>query len=285
MSLGIQHSTYPLPRQAWPRTLAALKLAVAMLLPDGSASAQARKDYAQTPTPKAVARRMLEIGGAGPNDLVADLGSGDGRIPILAAQVFGARAIGVELDQALHAAALANVQRTGTSERVTLIHGDLFETRLADVTLLTLYLPPSLTLRLRRRILSEMQPGARVVSHEFGMGAWLPDRKQVAEGRTILLWVVPARVDGRWRLEADGEIIDLHLRQTFQDVAGTAMVKGQSMPLLRASLNGKHFQFSIAPPGSADRHFRARVEQGTMAVVEGHAHEPGVVSGWRAVRH
>jgi SAM-dependent methyltransferase len=145
MSLGIQHSTYPLPRQAWPRTLAALKLAVAMLLPDGSASAQARKDYAQTPTPKAVARRMLEIGGAGPNDLVADLGSGDGRIPILAAQVFGARAIGVELDQALHAAALANVQRTGTSERVTLIHGDLFETRLADVTLLTLYLPPSLT--------------------------------------------------------------------------------------------------------------------------------------------
>jgi SAM-dependent methyltransferase len=280
MSIVVQPTTRP-SRPAWIRATAALKLAVAMLLPDG-AVAQARKDYAQTPTPKTVARRMLEIGGAGPNDIVADLGSGDGRIPILAAQVFGARAIGVELDKALHAEALANARRAGVGTRVTLINGDLFETSLAEVTLLTLYLPPSLTLRLRRRILAQMQPGARVVSHEFGMGAWLPDRKEVVEGRVILMWVVPARVDGPWRLEAGGDIIDLDLRQTFQEISGAAHAKGRSAPVEAASLKGTAIRFSLALPGSAKRYFHGRVEAGTMTAAEGP--EAGAVSGWRASR-
>ncbi len=266
------------------RTIAALKLAVAMLLPEGGASAQARKDYAQTPTPKAVARRMLEIGGAGPHDVVADLGSGDGRIPILAAQEFGAQAIGVELDKALHAAALANAQRAGVGSRVTLINGDLFEADLADVTLLTIYLPQSLTLQLRPRILNDMRPGTRIVSHEFGMGAWLPDRAESVEGRTIKAWVVPARVNGPWRLETAGETMDLDFHQSFQEVSGTVLLNGLRTPLLGAHLRGTMIRFSIAPPGSAARHFQGVVGSDAMTAADSSAEAPGAVAGWRAVR-
>jgi hypothetical protein len=266
------------------RTLAAFKIAAAMLLPEGGASAQARKDYAQTPTPKAVARRMLEIGGAGPHDVVADLGSGDGRIPILAAQEFGARAIGVELDRELHTTALEHARRTGVSARVTLINGDLFETSLADVTLLTIYLPQSLTLQLRRRILSDMRPGTRVVSHAFNMGAWLPDRRETVEGHAIMLWVVPARVDGPWRLETAGEIIDLDFRQTFQEVSGTARLNGLRTPLLEAHLRGTMIRFSIVPPGSSARHFQGVVDTGAMTAADNGTEEPSAVAGWHALR-
>jgi SAM-dependent methyltransferase len=266
------------------RTLAALKLAATMLLSEGSASAQARKDYAQTPTPKAVARRMLEIGGAGPQDVVADLGSGDGRIPILAAQEFGARAIGVELDRELHTTALENAHRAGIGARVTLLNGDLFETDLTDVTLLTIYLPQSLTLQLRRRILNDMRPGTRVVSHAFNLGAWLPDRRETVEGHAIMLWVVPARVDGSWRLETAGESIDLDFRQTFQEVSGTARLNGLRIPLLGAHLRGTMIRFSIVPPGSAARHFQGVVGTDAMTAAESVAKDPGAVSGWRAVR-
>ncbi len=281
MSVGLQLSPHHLPaRASWPRALAALKLAVAMLVPEGSVSAQSRKDYAQTPTPKVVAQRMLEIAGAGPNDLVADLGSGDGRIPILAAQAFGARALGVELDKELHEQAVANLQRAGVGSRVTLRQGDLFETGLADVTLLTLYLPQSLTLRLRRRILSDMQPGSRVVSHAFGMGAWLPDQEETIEGHTLLLWIVPARVDGRWRVEADGNTFAIDLRQTFQEIEGAAGIAGTPVPLRDAQLRGREISFAFQEPSGTLRVFRGRIEGGTMTGLP----QAGGPSSWRATR-
>jgi hypothetical protein len=265
---------------AWTRGLAALKFAVAMMMPEGSASAQAREDYVLTPTPKAVVRRMLEIGGAAPGELVADLGSGDGRIPIMAAKDFGARGLGVEIDKALHAKAQADAKAAGVVERLHLLNRDLFETDLSQVTLLTLYLPQSFNLRLRHRVLAQMRPGSRVVSHEFGLGAWLPDHKETVEGRTILLWVVPARVEGRRNVETDGDAFSIVIRQTFQEIEGTAEIAGQSVPLREPHLRGGEIAFSIQASTRPPHAFRGRVEGGKITGLP----PPGGVSGWRAVR-
>lgn len=290
MSVDLQLSTYqltkPPARSGWTHTIAVVKLAVAMMLPEGGAAAQARKDFAQTPTPKAVARRMLEIGGAGPGETVADLGSGDGRIPILAAEVFGARGIGVELDKVLHERAAANVKAAGVAERVTLLNGDLFDTDLSKATVVTVYLLPSLMMRLRPRILDQMRAGARVVSHEFGMGAWRPDRTEVFEGRTLHLWVVPARVAGRWKLTSPHGAFTLDIAQTFQEITGKADAASSMLPLLDTNLWGDEIGFSIALPAVGLRRFRGRVDGETisaLAINEPMA-SPELVPQWHATR-
>ncbi len=284
MASTLIQPTWLLP---WARSLAALNLAVAMMLPEGGASAQARKDFAQTPTPSAVARRMLEIGGAGPNETVVDLGSGDGRIPIMAARDFGARSIGVEIDTALHRKAVANAATAAVTERATFHNGDLFEFDFSRATVVTAYLLPSLMLRLRPRILAQMSPGARIVSHEFAMGAWRPDRTEVFEGRTLHLWVVPAQVAGRWRLATPHGDFTIDIAQTFQEITGSVDAAGTVLPLLDASLWGREIGFSIALSGLGLRRFRGRVDGITMmalAIDEGAISPPEIVSKWQAMR-
>jgi hypothetical protein len=270
----------------WTHRLAALTLAVAVLLPQG-ASAEPHRNFAQIPTPQTVARRMLEIAGAGPGETVTDLGSGDGRIPVLAAQLFGARAIGVELDRDLHRKALANSEAAGVGERVNLINGDLFETDLSQATVVTAYLLPSLMMRLRPRILDRMRPGARVVSHEHGMGAWRPDRTEVFEGRTLHLWVVPARLAGYWRLETPNETFTLDISQNFQEITGSARSAGSVLPLLDTSVWGSEVSFSVIFPGLGLRRFRGHVNGATMLSIppsgSGRAN-PELVPHWRAER-
>jgi len=168
-----------------------------------------------TPTPEPVVRRMLELGGAGPDELVADLGSGDGRIPIAAARDFGARGFGVEIDKRLLAVARGNAEAADVADRVVFRDQDLFETDLSHVTVLTLYLLPSMNMRLRSRILLQMRPGARVVTHEYGLGGWLPDHRETVQGSTIFLWVVPAAVEGTWRVETGEGAFLIHIKQTY----------------------------------------------------------------------
>lgn len=271
----------------WTYGLAALHVALVILVPHGGASAEARRDFAQTPTPKSVARRMLEIGEAGPGETVADLGSGDGRIPILAAQVFGARAVGVELDKDLHREALANARSADVGERVRLIHGDLFEVDLSQATVVTAYLLPSLMMRLRPRIIDQMLPGARVVSHEFGMGAWRPDRTEVYEGRTLHLWVVPAHVAGRWRLVTPHGAFTLEIAQAFQEITGSVSSAASVLPLLDTSLWGREIGFSIVLPELGLRRFRGRTDGFTISAItldEAAAANPELVPQWHAER-
>jgi hypothetical protein len=271
----------------WARSLTALKFAVAMMLPEGGALAQERKDFAQTPTPKAVARRMLEIGGAGPGETVVDLGSGDGRIPILAAQAFGAHGIGIELDRELHRKAVINAEAAAVTERVTFHNGDLFEFDFSQATVVTAYLLPSLMLRLRPRILEQMNPGARIVSHEFGMGAWRPDRTEVFEGRTLHFWVLPARAAGHWQISTPHADFVLRIAQTFQEITGSVEAAGMALPLLDASLWGGEIGFSVALPGLGLRRFRGRVDGDKMTALpidEDAISPPEIVQRWQAVR-
>jgi cyclopropane fatty-acyl-phospholipid synthase-like methyltransferase len=152
--------------------------------------------YVQTPTD--VVTEMLRLATVGPNDVVYDLGSGDGRFVIAAARDFGARGVGIEIDPSLVALSTEAARRAGVGDRVTFRSDDFFEADLADATVVTLYLSRSINQRLRPKLLRELRPGARIVSHNFDMGDdWMPNEtKQVlSRDRLVLvfLWVIPPK--------------------------------------------------------------------------------------------
>lgn len=144
------------------------------------------------PTPQAVVDEMLRVAKVGPRDKLYDLGSGDGRIVITAAKKFGTRGVGIEIDPELIQEAQSNARRAGVADRVEFRQQDLFLTDLRDATVISLYLLPSLNLRLRPKLLS-LKPGTRIVSHAFDMGDWQPDKVVQVGGNTIYFWTVPAR--------------------------------------------------------------------------------------------
>ena len=144
-----------------------------------------------------VVRAMLEAAKVGPGDVVYDLGCGDGRIVITAAQRYGARGVGVDLDPERIREARENAARAGVTDRVTFVQQDLFATDVSGASVVALYLSPELNVRLRPKLLRELRPGSRVVSHQFDMGDWLPERSfEVAvagAARRVFLWRIPAR--------------------------------------------------------------------------------------------
>jgi SAM-dependent methyltransferase len=147
------------------------------------------QDVRYEPTPMPVVRAMLELAGVGPDDVVYDLGSGDGRIPIMAAHDFGARGVGVDIDPALVARAQANARTAGVEDRVEFRLGDMHAIDLAPATVVTLFLHPEPNLKLRPRLRSELRPGARVVSYIWDMGDWEPeDVRTINRRRRIFLW-------------------------------------------------------------------------------------------------
>jgi SAM-dependent methyltransferase len=144
------------------------------------------------PTPDAVVSAMLEMADVGPDDVVYDLGSGDGRI-VIAAALKGARAVGVDIDPEQILQARRKARAAGVEDRVTFLRQDLFDTDLAHATVVTLYLLPGVNMKLRPKLLDELRPGARVVSHSFHMGDWAPYRTDRVEGSRVFLWIVPTR--------------------------------------------------------------------------------------------
>jgi ubiquinone/menaquinone biosynthesis C-methylase UbiE len=151
------------------------------------------RDVPYVPTPDKVVERMLEIAQVGPNDVVYDLGSGDGRIVIAAARKHGARGVGIDIDPDRVREARDNARSAGVSERVEFREGDLFKANLSEATVVTLYLLSSVNLQLRPKLLSELKPGTRIVSHAFDMGDWKPIRTEKVGTSTVYYWVVPER--------------------------------------------------------------------------------------------
>ena len=145
------------------------------------------------PTPVPVVRAMLELAEVRPGDLVFDLGSGDGRIPISAARDFGARAVGIEIDPSLVARARQNARDAGVDGSVTFRIGDMYAADLTGATVVTLFLNPRPNLKLRPALLASLPPGARIVSYVWDMADWQPDAVRTIDGRRILLWRVPPR--------------------------------------------------------------------------------------------
>ena len=150
-------------------------------------------DVMYVPTPQAVVDAMLTLAGVRAGDVLYDLGSGDGRIPITAAQRFGIRAVGIDIDEERVAAARANAKAAGVEQLVSFREEDLFTADFGEASVVTLYLLDSLNLKLRPRLLAELRPGTRIVSHAFLMGDWEPQRAIDVGGRRIYLWTVPER--------------------------------------------------------------------------------------------
>jgi len=151
-------------------------------------------DVIFVPTPPEVVAAMLKVARVGKGDVIYDLGSGDGRIVISAVKDFGAtRGVGIDIDPERIAEASENARQAGVADRVTFLNQDLFTTNFSDATVVTLYLLPSLNLRLRPKLLSDLRPGTRVVSHAFDIGDWVPEQTIDVGGRRVYFWTVPAR--------------------------------------------------------------------------------------------
>jgi ubiquinone/menaquinone biosynthesis C-methylase UbiE len=151
------------------------------------------RDVPYVPTPERVVEKMLEVAKVGQNDLVYDLGSGDGRIVIAAARKHGARGVGIDIDPARVREARENARSAGVAQRVEFREGDLFKADIGDATVVTLYLLSAVNLQLRPKLLSELKPGTRIVSHAFGMGDWKPMETHRVGTSTVYYWVVPER--------------------------------------------------------------------------------------------
>lgn len=248
-------------------------------------------------TPQAVVEKMLDLAGVGVDDFLIDLGSGDGRIVITAARERGARGFGVELDSGLVKESNEAAHQAGVADRVHFFARDLFDTDIREASVLTMYLLSSVNLELRPRLLAQLQPGTRVVSHDWDMGEWKPDAKAVVEGvakpvmpmqsSTVYLWIVPARVAGSWRLRTDGAgrdaaaELEIEFTQRFQEISGIARrTRGRSL-LQSAHLRGAEIRFAVIDETqrpSVPLQFFGRVYGDTM---EG---TTGAGTRWRAQR-
>ncbi|OLC13398.1 MAG: hypothetical protein AUH29_12895 [Candidatus Rokubacteria bacterium 13_1_40CM_69_27] len=241
-------------------------------------------DILYVATPDLVGVEMLRLAGVTSGDVVYDLGSGDGRLIIAAARDFGARGVGVEIEPALVQTSRESALKTGVGDRVQFLWQDLFATDIRGATVVTLYLRDDVNLRLRPRLLRELRPGTRIVSHDFGMADWRPDRVQRVRGpdreHTIYYWLVPTDVAGTWRATlrpAEGPkaaVIELH--QRFQRVSGTLDLDGRRLPI-EGRLAGDQLSFT-----AEELAFTARIE-GELAA--GRFAEPGGRAGeWSARR-
>ncbi len=207
---------------------------------------QRGKDVIWLPTPDAVVARMLQMASVGSRDYVIDLGSGDGRTVIMAAEKFGAHGLGIEYNPDMVALSIRNAELAGVTHKVKFVEADIFESNFSQATVITMYLLPSLNLKLRSKIL-DLRPGTRVVSHSFDMAEWQPDQTITVGERKAHLWIVPAEVAGNWELtlptERGEETWTLKLDQDFQMLYGRVGLPTGSVRLLDGRIRGTEIRF------------------------------------------
>jgi precorrin-6B methylase 2 len=228
---------------------------------------QQGKDVVWVPTPDEVVERMLNMAQTKPEDYVIDLGAGDGKIAIAAAIKFGARSLGIEYNPDMAALAQRNAQAAGVLGKAQIVQGDIFVSDFSQATVLTMYLLPSLNMKLRPQILA-MRPGTRVVTHAFNMEDWEADEASDVDGRRVYLWIVPANVSGRWAMELSGasgsEKLSLNLDQKFQKIEGVAYLGPVLAGLRDPRLSGFRISFAYVDNQGVRRDFNGRATGSTM---------------------
>jgi hypothetical protein len=197
-----------------------------------------------------------------------DLGSGDGRIAIAAARVHGARAVGIDIDPQRISEANENAKKAGVSDRVTFKQENIFTTSIKESNVITMYLLPDVNLRLRPRLLDELRPGTRLVSHAFDMGDWEADIFETVDGRNVYMWVVPAKVDGEWTVKDGMQTFALKFNQRFQTLTGTVAVGGKEAPVKGGRLDGAQITFTIDIEGKPAA-FYGKVDGNKIESVDG----------------
>ncbi len=220
-------------------------------------------DVEFVPTPQIVVMEMLKMAGVTKDDVVYDLGCGDGRIVITAAKEFGARGVGVDIDPYLIKVCNENARKAGVTDRVKFLEQDLFQTDISEATVVTLYLLEELNLKLRPKLLNELKPGTRIISHDFDMGDWKPDNMMwvydanvyYPDGRLLkrdtkfYYWVIPSNARGLWRWAVptpQGERqYSLILNQKFQEISGKLNNREREITLEGPRLIGEKLTFRV----------------------------------------
>ena len=238
---------------------------------------QEGKDVIWVPTPDELVSAMLDLAQVTSDDFVMDLGSGDGRTVITVAKR-GARALGVEYNPDMVALSKRNAEKENVGERAQFVQGDLFASDLSQATVITMFLSETLNHRLRQKLLN-LKPGTRVLSTSFTMGEWEPDDTVSVQGNegcsrycTALLWIVPAKVEGTWKL-FEGE---LTFTQRFQTFSGTFKSGSNTVAIKNGQLSGDLISFSIS-----DANYTGRVNGDAM---EGSYESGGVITKWETAK-
>lgn len=248
------------------------------------------------PSPDTVVSQMLEMAGVGPDDVLVDMGSGDGRIVLTAAKLRGARGLGIEIQARLVALSIETAQREGVADRARFVRQDLFTTDVSEATVVTIYLLPDTVNMLRDKLRRELRPGTRVLTHDYPIAGWLPEtwqrfdepEKNGATGQpsaTVYLYRIPAQVGGRWQATVPAALtrqrIVLDLRQQWQMLDGTASVGGREVPLEDVRLQGETVSFRLPIERGRMASFKGRAREG---VLDGIVGLDGTALPWRATR-
>ena len=252
-------------------------------------------DVIYLPSAADVVTRMLDLARVGPEDVVFDLGCGDGRIVIAAARDRGARGVCVDIDPSLIARSRHNADTAGVADRIEFRHADMFETDLSSATVVALYLSPALNVRLRPKLFREVRPGAWIVSHNFPMGDWIPDtvvRVTWPSGTTsaVRAWRLPADVAGTWALvvatRPDDRRFRLRFTQQYQQVSATASEGGRTLKVDLARVAGDSIEFQLSGNRGGNEEalrFAGRVAVGGMDGTVRSSADP-TARRWRAAR-
>ena len=245
------------------------------------------------PTPQAVVDAMLDMAEVSARDFVVDLGSGDGRIVLTAAKRFNARGLGIDIDKELVDGSNAEAKKLGIAGKVTFRQQDVLDAKIDEATVVTLYLLPGMMQLLQPKFARDLKPGTRIVSHDFPLSDWRPDRERVIDvpekygtsgnwKSTLYYWVVPAKVDGHWTLRAEGTdsgTMLVTLQQQFQFLEGSAAT-GDKRTALSGRLEGTRVAFTL-PSAGGPAEFRGTVDGLRM---RGEVVQNGRTSTWSAVR-
>jgi len=268
-----------------------LALPLAVLAADKPAAKPPIDAGPYVPSPQSVVADMLKLADIGPKDFVIDLGSGDGRIVLTAAKVFGASGFGVEIKDELVKLSNEAAKKEGVAERVKFIKADLFKTDISQATVLTMYLLPNTVNMLKDKLLTELKPGTKVLSHDYPLTGWIPekyvqmdleDKVQISGVTTTLiyLYMVPAQVQGRWSAKVPESVgkgpLTLNLKQQVTRVSGSGRLAGREVELEDLKLKGEQLSFGLAGGKAA---FTGKVKNG---VIEGDVDTGGAKAPWSA---
>lgn len=278
-------------KKSWTSLVAALTIIFLSCAP----AQEIEPEVPFVPTPEKVVAEMLKMAQVGKNDILYDLGCGDGRIVITAAKQFGCWGVGIDIDPRRIMESRRNAAKAGVTDRVQFLQMDLFKADISEATVVTLYLLSEVNLRLRPKLFRELRPGTRVVSHEFSMGEWEPDASSsVKTGDTkdpqvldywdpniadywdlhnVYFWIIPGNVTGTWKLEipdtSGTKEFTLKLKQSFQHLRGEASDGSSSIPvfIIDEKIKGNRLQFILERKlkgRTESLHFEGTVEGNTM---------------------
>lgn len=253
-----------------------------LLLPKVNAQ---QLDVPYVPTPNAVVEAMLDAADVGPGDYVIDLGSGDGRIVIAAAKR-GAFGHGIDLNPKRVEEARENALSAGVADRVLFMEGNIFDADFSRASVITMYLLNSVNLKLRPHLLKNLQPGSRVVSNDFDMNEWQPDKHINENNRDVFFWVIPANVDGEWSWNAGEGAFSMTVKQDFQKVRLNVSSGNSSLKVENSVLSGDRISFTAADSSNGNNYvYSGRVEgDNIIGTVQVRNKKYSSVENWTAKR-